>query len=321
MSNHIEKVLVAGTGYMAREYIKVLKALETNYIVVGNREETVKRFVEETGESAYCGGVEQYIAGNSKGLEYAIVAVSPGNIFRVAKALAEAGVKKILLEKPGVTSLKEAEELIQLAERFKTKIYIAYNRRFYQSVQKALQLIREDGGLQSVVFEFTEWAHIVEETTHSDEIKQKWFLLNSSHVVDLVFYLAGCPQTLKTQIDGGLVWHKAGSIYTGCGITERGIPFTYHANWGAPGRWGIELLTAKHRFYLKPLEKLQIQNSSSIKVEQYSIEDEIDQQFKAGLYLEVQTFLFENQPEEVLCTLKEQLRNMSFYQKISGEVY
>lgn len=321
MSNHIEKVLVAGTGYMAREYIKVLKALETDYIVVGNREESVKKFAEETGESAYAGGIEKYIAGNNEVPGYAIVAVSPGNLFRVAKVLAEAGVKKLLVEKPGVTSLQEAEELLQLAEQFKTEIYIAYNRRFYQSVQKAMQLIREDGGLQSVVFEFTEWAHVVEQTAHPDEMKQKWFLLNSSHVVDLVFYLAGCPQTITTQIDGGLEWHRAGSIYTGCGITEKGVPFVYHADWSAPGRWGVELLTAKHRFYLKPLEKLQVQNIGSVKVEEYPIDDEIEQQYKAGLYCEVEALFSDNPMDRGLCTIEEQCRSMRFYQQISGEVY
>ena len=321
MSNYIKQVLVAGTGYMAKEYIKVLKALKAEYVVVGNRAESVGRFTEETGEQAYVGGVEHYISEHKELPECAIVAVSHGNLYQATKALAEAGVKKLLVEKPGVISFQEMEDLLHIADQKKTEIYIGYNRRFYQSVRKAAELIAQDGGLQLVAYEFTEWAHVVEKTPHPDEMKQKWFLLNSTHVADLVFYLTGRPRSLTAQIAGGLEWHKAGSIYTGCGVTERDIPFVYQADWSAPGRWGVELLTAKHRFYLRPLEKLQIQEIGSVKVEEYPIEDDVDRQYKAGLYEETVAFLSDDPAGRGLCTLEEHHQNMAFYQEISGEVY
>lgn len=321
MSDYIKKVLVAGTGYMAKEYIKVLKDIHVDHIIVGNRKESVEQFINDTEEQAFTGGVSRYIATGEELPEYAIVAVSHGSLFEATKALAEAGVKNILVEKPGVTVKQEMDELLRIAKAKNTKIYIAYNRRFYQSVQKVRELIEEDGGLRSLVFEFTEWAHVIEKTNHSMEMKQKWFLLNSTHVVDLAFYLAGCPKTITTQIAGSLEWHKAGSIYTGCGITEKQIPFVYHADWSAPGRWGIELLTARHRFYLKPLEKIQIQNIGSVKVEEYPLDDSVDQQYKAGLYNETKVFLGENPKELGMCTLEEHGRNLSTYQKMSGEVY
>ncbi len=321
MSDNVKKVLVAGTGYMAREYIRVLKSLGNDYIVVGNREESVRRFIEETGENAYSGGVESYISSNHEVPEYAIVAVTHGNLFHVTKALLEAGVSRILVEKPGATCKHEIEQLISIAKEKNASVYVAYNRRFYQSVLKAKELIKSDGGLRSVIFEFTEWAHVVEKTPHSDEMKQKWFLLNSTHVVDLFINIAGYPKTMNSQISGSLDWHKAGSIYNGCGVTEKNVSFVYHADWGAPGRWGIELLTSKHRLYLKPLEKLQIQDVGSIKVEEYLLENDIDQRFKPGLYEETKAFLSDDLDKDRLCGLTEHYRNMECYQKISGEVY
>ncbi len=321
MSNNLKRVLLAGTGYMSKEYIKVLKAFEIEYMIVGNRTESVKQFMEETGEQACAGGVDHYILECNDLPEYAIVAVSHKNLYSVTKTLAEAGVKKILVEKPGVTTLNDIKDLIRIAEQKGSEIYIAYNRRFYQSVKKAEELIKQDGGLKSVSFEFTEWAHVIEKTNHSDEMKQKWFLLNSTHVVDLVFYFAGLPKTITTQINGSLNWHKVGCIYTGCGITEKDIPFVYHANWAAPGRWGIELLTDKHRIYLRPLEKLSIQNIGSIQIEEYPIDNNVDELYKAGLYQEIMAFFEDDPVNEGLCTLEEHYRSFKYYQKISGEVY
>ena len=41
-------------------------------------------------------------------------------------------------------------------------------------------------------FEFTEWSHNIR-LKLNQQVKESWFLANSTHVVDLVFHLIGLP--------------------------------------------------------------------------------------------------------------------------------
>ena len=145
------------------------------------------------------------------------------------------------------------------------------------------------------------------------------FLGNSSHVADLAFFLAGKPKRMNSFLADPKEWHPSGITYAGAGITENGTPFSYQANWGSPGRWGIEILTGKHRLIFKPLEKLQIQEMKSIKIQEIEIQDNLDKEFKPGLYREVESFLREEPEKFGMCTIEEQINMMDVYHQISGE--
>ena len=62
MSNHIKSshVLLVGTGYMAKEYVKVLKSLPCKFVVIGNQLTSTKEFERATGKKAYSGGIEKF---------------------------------------------------------------------------------------------------------------------------------------------------------------------------------------------------------------------------------------------------------------------
>ena len=61
-----------------------------------------------------------------------------------------------------------------------SKVWIAYNRRFYASVQKLRQLCDLDGGITSAVFEFTEWSHSLRDLLKGPGVMEHWLLANSS---------------------------------------------------------------------------------------------------------------------------------------------
>lgn len=321
MSNNVEHLILVGTGEMAKEYVKVLDGINASYQIIGNTITSVRQFNEDTGKCAIEGGIEQYIKKQCEVPKYAIVAVNIQNLYSVTKILIDAGVSKILVEKPGAVTVEQLKDLRKNAEKYQTEIFIAYNRRFYSSVRKLKDIVQKDGGIESINFEFTEWKHVIEKTDHPNEIKQKWFLMNSSHVADLAYYLAGKPKEFSAYKKGELTWHNAGSIYAGCGITDKNIIFNYQANWEAPGRWGIEALTCKHRLYLRPMEKLQIQNIASIKIEDYPLDDILDLEYKPGLFQEISAFLGKNNLKSELCSLDEQIEHMNIYSKMSGEIY
>jgi predicted dehydrogenase len=292
MSDHLnKKVLLIGTTQMALDYLKVLKALNCETTVVGRGQANADVFEKESGIKPFVGGVDLFLEQNKvENFDAAIVAVGVEKLAEVTKALVNKGFKNILLEKPGALHKQEILDLAKYISTSSANVLLAYNRRFYSSVLKAEKIIAEDGGVKSFNFEFTEWGHVIEATNNKDVVKENWFLANSTHPVDLAFYLGGKPKQFKAFSKGELSWHKK-AVFSGAGITDKGALFSYGANWDAPGRWVVEILTENFRLYFKPMEDLQIQNKGSVAVTKVEFDNSLDAQFKPGLYLETKLFL------------------------------
>lgn len=318
MSNNIE-VLLVGTGYMGKEYARVLKEMNVCLTVVGRGEESAALFEIETGILAVRGGLDNYLRKEKQVPCYAIVASSVESSVENVTALLKAGVKNILAEKPVGLNIQEVKMICDLAEAKNANVYAAYNRRYYASTEKALQIISEDGGVVSYHFEFTEWVNQLEKVVwkHSEKVLNATIECNSSHVIDLAFFLGGQPNEMTSYIAGenSVDWHRKCAVYAGAGRTEKGALLSYCANWIAPGRWGIEVMTKKHRLYLKPMEELYMQELDSIRIEKVDIDDSLDKRFKPGLYKEVQSFLM-NTDIEKRKSIQQQLTDMRIYEQM-----
>ncbi len=306
-----------GAGFMAIEYIKVLKALDTKFTVIGRSDEKIAKIKDQFQVDSISGGIQNHIINTSAIPEYAIVAVSVEQLLEVTLSLIHAGIKYILVEKPGGLTQFDIDLLTDSASKGKSQVMIAYNRRFYRSVSFLRDRINEEGGITSLSFEFTEWIHTIDTNKFPEKVLNKFLIANSTHVIDTVFHLAGKPRILDAKVSGNAVeWHPSGSVFTGSGITENNIPFTYSSNWGAPGRWVIEVCTNRRRYYLKPMEKLSVQELSSIHINDFIGDYSIDENFKAGVYEMTRAF-FTND-NKYSCDLKEHQLNFYFYEKIAG---
>jgi predicted dehydrogenase len=310
------KVLLVGAGNMGKEYTKVLKAIDIPFIVVGRGDSTAAEFEAATAIRPVTGGLEKYVNETSELPEYAIIAVDVTMLYTTTLLLLERGVKKILVEKPAALYGNELEKLLSTALVKKAEVFVAYNRRFYESARVAGEIIATEGGIESFQFEFTEWSHKIEPLEKNQEEKARWFLSNSSHVADMAFFLGGKPVALTAYHTGSLPWHEAAACFSGAGVTDKQALFSYSANWAAPGRWGVELMTKNYRLILRPLEKLQMQRKGSIEIEQYQIDDTLDHSFKPGLYRMVQSFI--GGDKAGLCTLGEQAAIFDYYLKIAN---
>lgn len=311
------QIWLIGAGEMAQEYIKVLEALKTSFMVIGRGEESAKRCKEATGCEVQYGGLENFLRNKPMKCSHAIVSVGVEKLCETTMALLEYGIQNILVEKPGALYQSEFEKLLKVSNDKQAKILIAYNRRFYASVNKAHEMIKRDGGVTSFNFEFTEWSHVIEPLKKADGVKERWFLGNSTHVVDLAFFLGGKPEEMCCFVEGGVEWHPSSSVFSGAGKSDRGALFSYHANWESAGRWSVEILTKAHKLILRPMEKLQIQKRGTISQEfDEAIDYSLDEEFKPGLYLQTKKFL-ENDTSK-MCTLKEQYERFPIYNKIAG---
>lgn len=311
-----KNIWLIGTGLMALEYSKILSHLSCAYEVIGRGKENCASFFEKTGVTAIEGGLEKFLQTKPALPGAVIVAVGIESLSQTTAQLLHYGVKYILLEKPGVGYPGEIDALSNLAEEKKATVLLAYNRRFYASVRKAKELIAEDKGVSSFQFEFTEWSHRIKDLQKHPAEHNNWFLGNSTHVIDTAFYLGGIPVELCAFASGSLNWHPASSVFAGAGVSDKGALFSYNANWEAPGRWVLEILTKRHRYIFKPLESLQVQEIGSVEVKPLEIDNKLDIDFKPGLYLQTEFFL--NQELAEFCDIHFQ-RDMitKVYKKMS----
>ncbi|MDO8319261.1 Gfo/Idh/MocA family protein [Rhodoferax sp.] len=304
-------IVIVGVGPIGIEYAKIFKALGHQMLVLGRSEKGCAAFLEATGIEAVPNGL---VSSQGQTLPAtAVVAVSEAQLGQVVLQLIERGVKSILVEKPGAGTPTELRVIADAAAKAGCDVRVAYNRRFHASTQAAQRIIEEDGGVNTFHFEFTEWSHRIEPITKEPGVKEEWFFHNSSHVVDLAFYLGGWPKEMKSWSAGSLSWHPH-ARYAGAGISDKGALFSYIADWQGPGRWGVEVITSKHRLILKPLEKLQIQKIGSIAVDPIEIDDSVDTSYKPGFFRQVQAFLYN--PAELL-SIQEQVCHLTFYAQIN----
>lgn len=307
-----------GAGYMAKEYIKVINDMAINLTVIGRGVKNVESIKNIYNLNAVSGGVISYLKTKPILPEFAIVSVSCEELYLTTKQLVLSGIKNILVEKPAGMNLKDIEDLAKSAEDNKVNLYVAYNRRFYHSIDILRKRIEEEGGIESVQFEFTEWIHTIDIKKFPPSVLSKFIVANSSHVLDTFFFLAGKPADFKFFVGGGAVnWHPSGSIFTGSGITEKGIHFSYSSNWGAPGRWGIEILTSKSRYYLKPMERLSRQEIGSILINEIVSDYQLDIDYKPGVFNMLKTF-FDETSSSALCHIREHESNFFFYDLIGN---
>ena len=91
---------------------------------------------------------------------------------------------------------------------------------------------------------------------------------------------------------------------------ENNTLFSYNANWEAPGRWSVEVITNKSRLILRPLEKLQIQKIGNLDPEFVQINDVLDVDYKPGLYEQTKSFINGNNLN--LCDIDEHRKNFKY---------
>ena len=133
--------------------------------------------------------------------------------------------------------------------------------------------------------------------------------------------MAGFPKIINSYVEGKnlIKWHPSGSIFVGSGISEKNISFSYNTNWNSAGRWAIEVSTNKHRFYLKPIEKLFKQKKGEINLSEIDINEKNDKyeiEFKPGIHDLILCYL-KNDFSKFL-NLKDQMFHINLYNKIGG---
>ena len=316
MDKNSKKVIVFGSGYMAEEYLKVLKAVAADVRVLARNSEKAEKLAAKYGFSGFGGGTGVLTEKFCSGADLVIIAVPIEALKDVASACLKNGIKKILIEKPGALDLVQLRELSEEGNRAKAQILISYNRRFYNSVAMLKERIDSEGGPLGCFFDFTDREKDILSENRSKDTLKYWGFANSSHVIDLAFYLAGPPVEMDCRRAGKWKEHPTGNAFTGSGRTKKCL-FSYFSTWAGGGRWDVEISTKKGRYKLCPLEELWFCEKNQFMWKKIEPKDEDDIKFKPGLLKMVRSVLMDK-GAAVLPTILDQIEFCGVINRIFG---
>ena len=310
-----QSCLIIGSGWMAQEYLKAAKFLPQDKFSVYAPSERNKEAITKLNGKFY---TDLNLALTEAKPTHVIVASSVESLVEVSKKVLELKINNVLIEKPAYLHRPEGEDLLKRAGG--KNVLVGYNRRFYASANKPLEMIKaNDEKFVGVQFEFTELATDVTGTDKfSTETKEHWAHANSSHVIDFAFFPVGLPQENRWQAYkvGSLTWHPSAAQMVGSGLTEKGIPFSYSAYWGGVGRWSTEWITDKTRYIFRPMEKLQVQRLGTFSYQEIDLEWKYEGA-KHGLVEQLKGFLHGEGSGKFL-TLQQSLKLNKAISEIAG---
>ena len=282
-----------GCGHIAHFHADVLNELDVNIIAVSARENSpnMASFSKKYGiRSQYS---DWQLMVKNEDLDALWVMASWDQVDELLIPLIETGLP-LFLEKPVALSSEKIQEAIEVHQKSKQFIQVGYNRRFYPFMDEIKSII-ETGELRSVLIEIPESIDLA-----NVELTQNLWLINSSHVIDLLIYLAG-RLTIKYKNNKSRNNSKIISSYNAILETEKGLPVHLSAEWNTANNFGITFFVDDKSIVLKPLEITRIYEGFNIidptktnplrqykpkKIEEYFC----DGKFKPGFYEQAEYF-------------------------------
>ena len=307
------KVAFIGAGYMAEEHLKVFSA-QPEFEITGIYSRSILK-AEQLAEKY----TVKFVADSIDNLfkngkpELLVICVPELELWGVFLR-ASSYPWKMLIEKPVGINFSEANKFLSKAKETTLEVYVALNRRHYESTRIALEKLASEPGKRFVHVIDQEDLLAAKLSGQPTDVLNNWMYANSIHVIDL--FSIFCRGTV----------HSVQSIHTSLGSSSKVISSTiqfdsgdfgiYNGIWDAPGPWQATITTAKTRFELRPLEKLTIQEYPSRSSES-SENSEIDLKYKPGLFEQSsQAILMLKKQPHTLPSLEETIRTMSLIERI-----
>jgi len=288
---------VVGYGTMGKQYVNALRVLGVRRVRVCSRSAgTLQELQGVTGVETVAGGFER-LGWHALPGELGIIATPTASLVAATERLVSVGFQHLLIEKPVSLWSGEIERLADALESQGVEACCAYNRVAYPSCHEVRTRTAQEGGITSCSYTFTEMIKPDWPQRFPHEELARWGVANSLHVMSMAHGLIGLPARWQGHRSGSLRWHPSGAVFVGSGISERGIPFAYHADWGSTGRWSVEIHTPVSSYRLCPLEKVFRRTSATAEWEEIPV-TAFAPQVKAGI------------PEQVAALLNEELREL-----------
>ncbi len=236
-------IYIFGFGPMGKEYSKVLDSLGYKCKIIISSEISKQNYKNQIFEDDFLG----FDALCGKKISDATVFLAlPVEANKLVLENIVFSNCKIFIEKPVFYSLDDFNALNPLLT--KNKIFINFNRRFYDFYNILVDYIRNEE-VRRIILNYHERINFLPEKFSKNEVSN-WVIHNGIHLFDLISHLFGKLKIIDFK-----------SINTEFHIIEAmagSTPFFINCSFDTFSSYSIELQSVKSSAHLSPIEKLRL---------------------------------------------------------------
>ena len=256
-------LVILGAGYMAEEYIKVINSQKKLNIlgIYSRTKKKAKTLAKKYNIKKTFNSIKEIK--NLKELDGIIISVSAENINKVCKTFIKTKFK-ILVDKPVGLNFYESKKLISQAIKFKQKIFVALNRRYFDSTLDLKRQIKKEKGMRLVEVFDSQNKNTFKRLKKNPRVINSLMYANSVHLID--YFNIFCRGKIKKVIS---IKSQANnpSIIVSKIVFKSGDIGIYHATWNRKTRWKIKVTVSNRKeWVLQPLETLKCFNVENNKL-------------------------------------------------------
>ena len=292
------KIAIIGAGYMSKEHIKAFKAIDDFEITgIYSRTRSKSELISVDFNIKYvCDSIEElYMKTKADLVIISVPELSTKDVCELAFNFPWV----CLIEKPVGYNLSNAIEILNLAEKNKTKAYAALNRRHYSSTRSLQEDLKTNNEIRVVNVFDQENPQVSLEGGTPKLVVENWMYANSIHIID--YFTMFCRGSLVNVFNiEKWIPGKPCFVLSKLEFSSGDIGI-YEAIWEGPGPWAVTVSTPSKRWELRPLEELRTQEYKSRKTLLEDIHP-WDTNYKPGIRL---------QAEETLKALKGEMNNLT----------
>src|SRR3990167_444072 len=314
MKNKI-KIAFIGAGSMAREHARAFSSL-TDVSLVGIYSRTLdkaKQLAKEFSIPIVSDSI-RYLYENTMA-DLVVIAVPELAANTIAKKCFQFSWS-VLMEKPAGYNLQDAQDILHAAELNNSNVMVAFNRRFYSSIQAVYKDLASHHEKRFIHIQDQQSYQEARHYKHPEEVVQNFMYANSIHNIDLFRYF-GRGEVIK--ITPILPWKGESTeimlIHMAFSSGDQGL---YQGLWQGPGPWACTVSTISKRWHLQPLEQASIQWVGERKLQPIEI-DELDKHYKPGFVRQAEAVIKNIRGEfNQAISLKESFLTMQLINKMFG---
>ncbi len=319
-ANDALKVAVIGGGNIAQKHLPVLKDIAEAELasLVDANPQTLQESADRFGIANRWSSHHDLLAKDRPDAVFVMVSVL--SMAEVAAEFIEAGVPTFLEKPPGLYT-SDTRRLAALAEEHNTLAMVGVNRRFYSTMLEGRKRLLDEGPIRSITVEAHESIQRVRDNAAKwpEEVMRRWSAANGIHALDQLRFFAGDVASVDAQhhtVEGPMPDCCTAIIEFEQGAVGRAL-----MDWFAPGAFRFDVravgatLTCVDGF-----DRLSFQRRGD---DSELIEpDEIDRRYKAGFFLQDQTFIDCVRTGKPLpfpaCTLDDAAKTMELVDPVAG---
>lgn len=275
------RIALIGAGYMAEEYLKIFSSKKILCEAIFSRTSAKSKILKERYKIKKIYTSLDDLKNDNK-INALIIAINEEFLGKILNKL-DFNRYRVLCEKPIGINYAETKNIVS---KIKNKhFYVGLNRRFYNSNQKAHNLINRYKGKRLISIRDQQIQNF-----RSKIVNKNLMYCNSIHLIDYINIYARGKLT-KIQRLKKFKNNKFSENITRLIFSSKD-EVLYHCNWNSPGPWSVHIIQKNHSIEMKPLENLV--QEKIIKDQRIRIlhnKSKIDRKFKPGLFYQVSEFI------------------------------